>query len=195
MDISKRVSAPLRILNDGHEDTKEGFLGTPVDEEIIHSEFSDFTPGINGKSTSGKQLKPLSNHITPFGQRKTKFVLQLSFNKPPGPENCIKEDNFESLEDDVIRRVGPSEKCSLQIHLSQPEPGCRFMYDRIEDRFNSLEDRILPHHKVYKCTCCFWILRGTNGSHSGFSGMEQFPPCPPFINMHSMARKAQLQRV
>ncbi|XP_042506466.1 DNA polymerase alpha subunit B [Macadamia integrifolia] len=134
------------ILNDEHEDTKEGILGTPVDRsEIIHSDLSNFMPGINGKSTSGKQLKLVSNHITPFGQRKTKFVVQLSFNNPPAIENGIKEDNFESLEDDVIKRVRPSVKCSLLVHVSQPEPGCRFMYDRIEDRFSSLEDRIIKY--------------------------------------------------
>ncbi|KAG5557026.1 hypothetical protein RHGRI_007318 [Rhododendron griersonianum] len=42
-------------------------------------------------------------------------------------------------------RVQPSARCSLMIHGSQLEPGCRFMYDKIEDKFNFLENRIRKH--------------------------------------------------
>ena len=44
------------------------------------------------------------------------------------------EDDKENSEDEIIRRVQPSKECSLIVDRSQPEPGCRFMYDRIEDK-------------------------------------------------------------
>ncbi|KAK9276974.1 hypothetical protein L1049_006513 [Liquidambar formosana] len=55
------------------------------------------------------------------------------------------EHDHENHEDDIIKRVRPSKRCSLLVHGSQPKSGCRFMYDRIEDRFNFLENRIRKH--------------------------------------------------
>ncbi|KAM2018383.1 hypothetical protein ACFX1T_021332 [Malus domestica] len=40
------------------------------------------------------------------------------------------------------KKVKPGKRCSFVVHGSGPEIGCRFMYDRIEDRFNALENRI-----------------------------------------------------
>lgn len=62
-----------------------------------------------------------------------KFVSQFAFNTQNESTRSISQE-LENTEDDVIRRVQPSEKCSLHVLSSQPEPGCRFMYDRIEDR-------------------------------------------------------------
>ncbi|XVE92214.1 hypothetical protein REPUB_Repub01dG0077700 [Reevesia pubescens] len=53
--------------------------------------------------------------------------------------------DHENLEDDIIKRIQPRKSCSLVVHISGPEPGCRFMYDRIEDRFHALENRIRKH--------------------------------------------------
>ncbi|KAE9454212.1 hypothetical protein C3L33_13899, partial [Rhododendron williamsianum] len=44
------------------------------------------------------------------------------------------------------RKKGTTQcKVFLVIHGSQLEPGCRFMYDKIEDKFNFLENRIRKH--------------------------------------------------
>ncbi|KAI7997250.1 DNA polymerase alpha subunit B [Camellia lanceoleosa] len=89
-------------------------------------------------------IKPLES-VTPFGQRKSKFVVQSTLNELPNVENVKKEHDHEISEDDIIKRVQPSSRCSLVSHGSQPEPGCRFMYDKIEDKFNFLENRIRKH--------------------------------------------------
>ncbi|KAL5991145.1 hypothetical protein ACLOJK_012051 [Asimina triloba] len=115
-----------RILDSNHEDAQGNSFDTPVKEYEMHgSEQLNSTPGSNGRHSSSRNI---SNHLTPFGQRTNKFVLQISFNNPEtNKEVRVQED--DSTEDDVIRR-------------SLPERGCRFMYDRIEDKFNFLEGRI-----------------------------------------------------
>ncbi|XP_010250838.1 PREDICTED: DNA polymerase alpha subunit B isoform X2 [Nelumbo nucifera] len=136
------------ILCDEHEDTKEGILGTPTDRpENIYPESFDITPGTTGnrRPSSGKPSRLASNNMTPFGQRTSKFVVQSAFNNPLDEGNDVKEQEIDNTENDIIRRVQPIKRCSLQVCGSQPEPGCRFMYDRVEDRFNSLENRIRRH--------------------------------------------------
>ncbi|XP_077227230.1 DNA polymerase alpha 2 [Tasmannia lanceolata] len=129
------------IISNEQEDTRLGSLNTPMKQsERLYSEPFNSTPEANETPSSSKVV---SNRMTPFGQRANKFVLQFAFNTPDVNDH-IKEEE-ENLEDDVIRRVRPGERCSLQLHQSQPQPGCRFMYDRIEDRFNSLENRIRRH--------------------------------------------------
>ncbi|XP_058072274.1 uncharacterized protein LOC131221141 [Magnolia sinica] len=131
------------ILNDNHEDSQVGSFDTPMKEyERPDSEQLNSTQGTNGRPSSSS--RHMNNHLTPFGQRTNKFVLQFSFNNPATDDEA-REQDVESMEDDVIRRVRPSKRCSLQFHQSLPEPGCRFMHDRIEDRFNSLEARIQRH--------------------------------------------------
>ncbi|KAI8005689.1 hypothetical protein LOK49_LG07G03445 [Camellia lanceoleosa] len=131
------------ILSDEHEDTEEGFLGTPTDRsDTLGPEPFDSIHKINGETFSS--IKPLES-VTPFGQRKSKFVVQSTLNDLPNVENVKKEHDHEISEDDIIKRVQPSSRCSLVIHGSQPEPGCRFMYDKIEDKFNFLENRIRKH--------------------------------------------------
>ena len=121
-----------RILSDEHEEIKEDILGTPSDRSgRHHADPFDSAQRTNGNSSS--YGKP-SNHVTPFGKRTSKFVVQLTVNNPPSAENGKNENKFENVDDDIIRRVQPSKRCSLLVHGSRPEPGCRFMYDRIEDR-------------------------------------------------------------
>ncbi|XP_050276321.1 uncharacterized protein LOC126718252 [Quercus robur] len=131
------------ILNDEDGDTKEGILGSPTDKsQRLYSEPFDSTPQTNGGIfSSGKPFK----HVTPFGQRTDKFVVKFSTNNMPDAENRENELAHENNDDDIIRKVQPRERCSLIVHGSGPEPGCRFMYDRIEDRFNALENRIKRH--------------------------------------------------
>uniref|UniRef100_A0A5B7C235 DNA polymerase alpha subunit B n=1 Tax=Davidia involucrata TaxID=16924 RepID=A0A5B7C235_DAVIN len=131
------------ILSDEHEDIKEGILGSPTDRtDTLYPEPFDSTHKTNRNTLSS--AKPLES-VTPFGQRKNKFVVQSTLNDPPKTENIKKEHDLENPEDDIIKRVQPSTRCSLLIHGSQPEPDCRFMYDRIEDKFNFLENRIRKH--------------------------------------------------
>lgn len=76
--------------------------------------------------SSGKPSK--SKLITPFSKRTDKFVVKFSINTVPKVEKA------ENDEDDVLTRVPLHERCSLSIHRSGPKPGCRFLYDRTEDR-------------------------------------------------------------
>ncbi|ONI30147.1 hypothetical protein PRUPE_1G233700 [Prunus persica] len=129
------------ILNDEDEDIREDVLGTPppFKSQNHYSEPSDSTPQTIGNISSGKPSKL----ATPFGRRTDKLVVKFSINNKPNTENREKEDDNENHEDDdVIRKVKPGKRCSLIVHGSGPEIGCRFMYDRIEDRFNALENRI-----------------------------------------------------
>ena len=121
-----------RILNDEDGDTKEGVLGSPTEKsQGLYSEPFDSTPQTNGGIfSSGKPFK----HVTPFGQRTDKFVVKFNTNNMPNAENRENELAHENNDDDIIRKVQPRERCSLIVHGSGPEPGCRFMYDRIEDR-------------------------------------------------------------
>lgn len=122
-----------RILNDEDEDIKEDVLGTPppFKSQNHYSEPSDSTPQTIGNISSGKPSKL----ATPFGRRTDKLVVKFSINNKPNTENGEKEDDNENHEDDdIIRKVKPGKRCSLIVHGSGPEIGCRFMHDRIEDR-------------------------------------------------------------
>ncbi|XP_062157586.1 uncharacterized protein LOC133865235 [Alnus glutinosa] len=128
------------ILNDEEIDTKEGILSSPTDRsQRVFSEPFDSTPQTNGNIFSSGKTSKL---VTPFGQRTNKFLVKFSINNAPNTENIEKKHDQENNEDDIIKRVQPRMRCSLIVHGSGPEPGCRFMYDRIEDRFNALENRI-----------------------------------------------------
>ncbi|KAG2702654.1 hypothetical protein I3843_06G093400 [Carya illinoinensis] len=128
------------ILNDEVGDTKEDILGSPTDRsQGLYPEPLDATPQTNGNIfSSGKSSK----HLTPFGQRTNKFMTKFSMNNMPCTDDREKARDQENNEDDIIKKVQPQKRCSLIVHESRPEPGCRFMYDRIEDRFNALENRI-----------------------------------------------------
>lgn len=121
-----------RILNDEVGDTKEDILGSPTDRsQGLYPEPLDATPQTNGNIfSSGKSSK----HLTPFGQRTNKFMTKFSMNNMPCTDDREKARDQENNEDDIIKKVQPQKRCSLIVHESRPEPGCRFMYDRIEDR-------------------------------------------------------------
>ncbi|GAB4840572.1 hypothetical protein Ancab_021342 [Ancistrocladus abbreviatus] len=128
------------FLNDEQEDIKESFLDTPTDRPFaLHHESSDSLHGGHGGIFSSGKCSSL---LTPFGQRTNKFVIQVTVNNHPIENNAVEQPEEVEHEDDIIRKVQPGKRCSLLVHGSKPEPGCRFMYDRIEDRFNSLENRI-----------------------------------------------------
>ncbi|KAL6983838.1 hypothetical protein U1Q18_017212 [Sarracenia purpurea var. burkii] len=112
--------------------TKDGILGTPTERsDILCPESFDSTDNTNGDVFSfGKP----SESVTPFGQRKSKFVVQSTLGDLAVLENIKKEHDHANSEDYVIQRVQPSTRCSLFIHGSQPEPGCRFMYDKMDNK-------------------------------------------------------------
>lgn len=120
-----------RILHGNYEES-EGILDTPTHKPILaHEKSSDSAQKTNGsKFTSEKTLES----ITPFGSRKNKFIVQSTLNEHPSMHTIKVEENHENSEDEIIKRIQPSQECSLLINKSQPEPGCRFMYDRIEDK-------------------------------------------------------------
>ncbi|XP_062204477.1 uncharacterized protein LOC133906549 [Phragmites australis] len=131
------------LLSSTHTD-EEGFLDTPgTKQEKPHGESSNsvLTPLATDKPSSSRMAKTNGDRITPFATRVNKFTQQYILHA----DNVASVPNkleVGTTEDEVIRRIQPSQRCSLQVQRSQPEPGCRFMYDRMEDRFNYLEDRI-----------------------------------------------------
>uniref|UniRef100_A0A7N0T9S0 DNA polymerase alpha subunit B n=2 Tax=Kalanchoe fedtschenkoi TaxID=63787 RepID=A0A7N0T9S0_KALFE len=133
------------ILNGDVEDTKDEILRTPTKSgqskveanDSMHYTFEDY-PTSRGRAETD----------TPYGRRKNKFVIRQTGCDLPALEGRRTDHGDDNLEDDIISRVRPGKRCSLQVHGSKPEPGCRFMYERIEDRVNHLENRILKHAAV-----------------------------------------------
>ncbi|KAL0364286.1 UNVERIFIED_CONTAM: hypothetical protein Sangu_0526200 [Sesamum angustifolium] len=134
------------ILNGNYEEV-EGILHTPPDKRTLaHEKPSDSAQKTNGsRFISGKPLES----VTPFGSRKNKFVVQTTLNEHSSMQTIKTEEDHNNSEDDIIKRLQPSQKCSLLIDRSKPEPGCRFMYDRVEDKFNFLEDCIKKRATAY----------------------------------------------
>ncbi|KAF8388625.1 hypothetical protein HHK36_027302 [Tetracentron sinense] len=62
------------------------------------------------------------------------------------------------------------------LNRSWPELDCRFMYDRIEDKFNSLEIRIRRHATAFVASGLYEDLN-SDGPYSGFTG-DLFVPRP-----------------
>ncbi|KAL8254299.1 hypothetical protein R6Q59_032520 [Mikania micrantha] len=132
-------------INDEHEDAEEVVPSSPTVQNDANLVSFDATPITNGKMHSlGKPL----GLVTPFGQRKDKFVVHSTLNNLPTVHDIIMEQGEENSDEDVIKRVQPIKRCSLEIHGSQPAPGCRYMYDRIEDKFDHLENRIMKYSKA-----------------------------------------------
>ncbi|CAL4896390.1 unnamed protein product [Urochloa decumbens] len=130
------------LLNNSHTD-EPTFLDTPSSKQEKppgESSNSELTP-LTSNRPSSRVAKTNGDRITPFATRLNKFTQQYILNADNAASMPSKHET-EITEDEVIRRIQPSQRCSLQVQRSQPEPGCRFMYDRIEDRFNYLEDRI-----------------------------------------------------
>ncbi|XP_010531637.1 PREDICTED: DNA polymerase alpha subunit B isoform X2 [Tarenaya hassleriana] len=133
------------LLDDVYEDTNE-VVSTPTDKS--HRLHSDPYDSINKTKGSGYSSRKSVVHVTPFGRRTNKFVVKFNIDNLEKAENGTNDDQ-ESCEDDIIKRVQTSHRCLLRVHGSGPEPGCRFMYDRIDDRFNALENRISRHADAF----------------------------------------------
>ncbi|KAG8365945.1 hypothetical protein BUALT_Bualt17G0024700 [Buddleja alternifolia] len=140
-------SNDVSMILDSNDEDMEGILDTPTNKHTLAHE----TPSNSAQRTNGSTYtaaKPLES-VTPFGSRKSKFVVQSTLNEHSSNQTIKVEEDHANSEDDIIKRVQPSQKCSLLINQSQPEPGCRFMYDRIEDKFNFLENRIKRRATAY----------------------------------------------
>ncbi|KAJ0976973.1 hypothetical protein J5N97_012447 [Dioscorea zingiberensis] len=136
------------VLNEENNGVKELLLDTPGSGNQYERQYLDnsvtVTPRTNEKGSTMKESKDIHDRVTPFGQRMNKFVSQFNFNAKIMDDGVGRQEH-ENMEDEIIRRVQPSERCSLQVHCSKPEPGCRFMHDRIEEKFLALENRIKQH--------------------------------------------------
>ncbi|KAL6641683.1 hypothetical protein ACP70R_019864 [Stipagrostis hirtigluma subsp. patula] len=144
------------LLSSTHTE-EEGFLDTPGKiQERPHGESSnsELTPLTTERPSSSRVAKTNGDRITPFAQRVNKFTQQYVLTSDNATSVQNKHED-ETTEDEVIKRIQPSQRCSLQVQRSQPEPGCRFMYDRIEDRFNYLEDRIRKSGSLFSASGLF----------------------------------------
>ncbi|KAJ8758916.1 hypothetical protein K2173_002695 [Erythroxylum novogranatense] len=131
------------ILNYEEDDSKEGILGTPPGKSPNFSaEPASLLPNSNGDGYSSGRPTKL---VTSFGRRTNRFTVKFSICNVPDADNAENELVPEGSEDEIIKSVQPPNRCSLKFHGSGPKPGCRFMYDRIEDRFNTLDNRIRKH--------------------------------------------------
>ncbi|BBN13404.1 DNA polymerase alpha subunit B [Marchantia polymorpha subsp. ruderalis] len=94
-----------------------------------------------GKSSSeGPRPKSEDSPLTPFAKRPNKCAVQTTYNaelKEP-----VEERIAAGSEDDVLRRLRPIERCQIEVLSPSPKVGCRFMFDRIEDRFLATETRL-----------------------------------------------------
>ncbi|KAA3453291.1 DNA polymerase alpha subunit B-like isoform X1 [Gossypium australe] len=131
------------VLDAEDEDTKDVILGTPIDKsEKLQLDIYDSAHKTNGNIYSSERKSKL---VTPFGKRSNKFVVKFNIDNLPTIETANGIEEHYDLEDGIIKRVQPLKSSSLVVHRSGLEPGCRFMYDRIEDRFNAIENRIRKH--------------------------------------------------
>ncbi|KAH7286032.1 hypothetical protein KP509_33G056000 [Ceratopteris richardii] len=100
------------------------------------------TPGsVNMPSHKFKSRLENGSPATPFSQRSSKFKVQFVLNKDL-PDPVINEPLEVISEDDVVRRLRPIEYSDLQVIHMGVKPEKRFMFDRIEAKFNVLEKRI-----------------------------------------------------
>lgn len=118
-----------RILND--DDTKDDTPSTPTNNrQDVYSPIHD-TPSLYGNIlASGKP----ADLVTPFSKRTDRFAVKFSINTIPDVENGKQELNHENDEYNIVSKIVSRKRCSLVIHGSGPKPGCRFMYDRTEDK-------------------------------------------------------------
>eukprot|EP01018_Ginkgo_biloba_P022864 Gb_31734 [translate_table: standard] len=147
---SNDIDMLLANEDESHEDklqetpvkqsTRSSWQSTP---DLVSPLAGTKTPASNGKFSTGNQKSSFmsSSPVTPFGHRSNKYVLQYVFNKHI-MDSIVDERTEPISEDDVIRRLPPVYRCSLEILGLWPSPGCRYMYDSIEDKFDSLERRI-----------------------------------------------------
>ncbi|XP_020220772.1 DNA polymerase alpha subunit B [Cajanus cajan] len=141
--------ADVEMILNNDDDTMDNTPGTPINH---HQDL--FSPAPDSTSlmyenvlSSGKPSK--SKLETPFSKRTDRFLVKFNMNTVPDIENGKQEPNHEIDEDDVVRRVPSRKRCSLVIHGSGSKPNCRFMYDRLEDRLNAIENRIRKHTRAF----------------------------------------------
>lgn len=128
----KLIMILCRLIGNGPGGPEE-IQSSPISQNQRLS-FHASTPKTNGKSHSVKDAGTLAIPVTPFGQRTAKFTPHFVFNAHNGANEFTNQERNNSDDDEIIRRVQPGQKCSLNVISSQPQPGCRFMYDRTEDR-------------------------------------------------------------
>jgi DNA polymerase alpha subunit B len=121
-----------RILND--DDTKDDTPSTPTNNrQDVYSPIHDTSSLYGNILASGKP----ADLVTPFSKRTYRFAVKFSINTIPDVENGKQELNHENEENDeynIVSKIVSRKRCSLVIHGSGPKPGCRFMYDRTEDK-------------------------------------------------------------
>lgn len=139
-------------MSNSHAD-EAAFHATPGKQEKPPEESSnsELTPLTSDRPSSSRVAKTNADRITPFATRVNKFTQQYVLNADNAAS--VPSKNAEITEDEVIRRIQPSQRCSLQVQRSQPEPGCRFMYDRLEDRVRALLICFLNCHKHLLFDC------------------------------------------
>lgn len=117
-------------MSNGDDDTP----GTPTNHyQDLSSPPRDTTSLYGNVLASGKP----ANLVTPFSKRTDRFAAKFSINTMHDVENGRQElthEKTEDDEDDIVKKVIPRGRCSLVVHGSGPKPGCRFMYDRTEER-------------------------------------------------------------
>lgn len=153
-DLHVYSSNDIDMLLNNALTEEEGFLDTPSTKlEKSHGEpsNSELTPLTTDRPSSSRAAKTNGDRITPFAQRVNKFAQHYVLNADD-MANVPSKPEVETSEDELIRRVQPRQRCTLQVQRSHPEPGCRFMYDRMEDRFNYLEDRIRSSASLFSAT-------------------------------------------
>lgn len=128
------------------EDTEE-IVTTPTNKsQRLHPDpFDSISRSRDYGYSTGKSV----GHVTPFGSRIEKFVVKFNVGNVAAHAENGNNNDVENSEDDIIKRVQTSQRCSLKVNGSGPEPGCRFMYDRTEDRFSALEYRIVRHADAF----------------------------------------------
>lgn len=115
-------------------------MDTPsTKQEKPHGELSnsELTPLTTERPSSIRAAKTNGDRMTPFAQRVNKFTRHYGLNADDMTFEPSKHE-VETSEDELIRRIQPSQKCTLQVQRSKPELGCRFMYDRMEDRVRAI---------------------------------------------------------
>ncbi|GER47328.1 DNA polymerase alpha subunit B [Striga asiatica] len=146
LDLTVQSSHMGALLEQLQSDQIDKVRGKDSDKHKYHEMPSDSLKKSNGsKLNSEKSL----DSVTAFGLRKNKFIIQTMLNQQPSTESIKVKEHNENSDDDIIARLQPSKRCHLRINTSQPEQGCRFMFDRLEDKFNYLESCIKRRASAY----------------------------------------------
>lgn len=137
-----------RLLDGIPEDTEDEIVSTPTNksQRLLPDPFDSISKSRDYGYSTGKSV----GHVTPFGQRGQKFVVRFNIGDAAAPAENGDNNDVENSEDDmIIKKVQTRRRCSLKVNGVGPEPGCRFMYYRTEDRFDSLEKRIVRHADAF----------------------------------------------